>query len=178
MKHILTTRDPYDSNYCTEDGQVLYRVACPYKFVNRRATIDKVVPGDCDGRANDFSRAACSHPNCILDMHDKSQRIAEIEFHTITPSTITCENTKHSTSSFFRKGSFALLGRYAPSAPHLISSSPSQTFQGTVSLRTAVVGNIGGHFRQPTQRRVQFSLPLAKIRPGPTSKLCVSAVFK
>ncbi|TEB27948.1 hypothetical protein FA13DRAFT_1736137 [Coprinellus micaceus] len=58
-----------------------------------------------------FHASRALSQNSILDMHDKFQRITKIEFHTVTPSRVTYENTKHSTSSFFRKGNFALLGR-------------------------------------------------------------------
>lgn len=42
----VTTGDPYNSNFCMEDDQVIYRVVSPYKLVGRIATIDKVVPND------------------------------------------------------------------------------------------------------------------------------------
>ena len=44
MQFLLTTRDPYNANYCTPDGQVIYKVVSPFQIRNRKATIDKVVP--------------------------------------------------------------------------------------------------------------------------------------
>lgn len=40
----LSACTAFDSSYCTEDGQVIYKVDSPFKLVGRRATIDKVLP--------------------------------------------------------------------------------------------------------------------------------------
>lgn len=50
MQFVLTTRDPYNANYCTPEGQVIYKVVGPYHLLQRRrATIEKVVPTDSEG---------------------------------------------------------------------------------------------------------------------------------
>ncbi|TFK20100.1 hypothetical protein FA15DRAFT_682690 [Coprinopsis marcescibilis] len=44
MRLVLSISKPWHTNYCTEEGQVLYEVDSPWKLVNRTATIDKIVP--------------------------------------------------------------------------------------------------------------------------------------
>ncbi|EAU80774.1 hypothetical protein CC1G_04884 [Coprinopsis cinerea okayama7 len=100
MLLTLTTNDPYHANYCTEEGQVIYKVESPFKLVGRKATIDKIVP-------NDTPEGAQGEP----DMQDRFTRIGLVEFNTVTSSKITWENVIHDTSKFFRKESMGWLGR-------------------------------------------------------------------
>ncbi|KAH6899156.1 hypothetical protein BKA70DRAFT_383064 [Coprinopsis sp. MPI-PUGE-AT-0042] len=83
----VTTGDPYNSNFCTEDGQVVYRAVSPFQLVGRRATIDKVVPND-------------EHSS---DMQDRFRRIGEIKFNAISPAKITWEGVMKEVTAFFRK---------------------------------------------------------------------------
>jgi hypothetical protein len=46
-----------------------------------------------------FHASRALSQNSILDIHDKFQRITKIEFHTVTPSRITYENTNIAPSS-------------------------------------------------------------------------------
>ncbi|KAJ3520941.1 hypothetical protein NMY22_g12524 [Coprinellus aureogranulatus] len=87
MQLILTTRDPYNANYCTEEGQVIYQVVSPFKlFQTRKATIDKVIP-----------------TKKSEDMQDHFERIGEVVFNCFTPSIITFNNVSQSVNKVFRK---------------------------------------------------------------------------
>ncbi|KAJ3520937.1 hypothetical protein NMY22_g12523 [Coprinellus aureogranulatus] len=87
MQLILTTRDPYNANYCTPEGQVMYKVVSPNHLLHRRrATVDKVVPSGSE------------------DMQDHFERIGEVEFHSVNPSVITYNNIRQGVDKFFRKG--------------------------------------------------------------------------
>ncbi|KAF6752884.1 hypothetical protein DFP72DRAFT_1070067 [Ephemerocybe angulata] len=92
MRFYLTTRDPYDTNYCTEEGQVIYKAVSPYKLINRKASIYKIVPSD---------------PN---DMRDQFEAIAEIEYHDVSSTMITWGGERKSSRSMFRKGGIGWLG--------------------------------------------------------------------
>ncbi|KAJ3529186.1 hypothetical protein NMY22_g9105 [Coprinellus aureogranulatus] len=85
MQLVLTTRDPYNANYCTPEGQVIYKVVSPFQLVNRKATIDKVVPSDAE------------------DLQDHFERIGEVEYHLITPSVITFNGVRQGVDKFFKK---------------------------------------------------------------------------
>ncbi|KAH6907025.1 hypothetical protein BKA70DRAFT_1401298 [Coprinopsis sp. MPI-PUGE-AT-0042] len=85
----LSTATAFDTNYCTEDGQIIYKVDSPFKLVGRRATIDKIVP-NVDSSSD--------------DMRDRFTRIGEIEFSAITPTKITWQGETKEVGNFFRKG--------------------------------------------------------------------------
>ncbi|KAH6899147.1 hypothetical protein BKA70DRAFT_1569572 [Coprinopsis sp. MPI-PUGE-AT-0042] len=88
MLLYLTTGEPWNANYCTEDGQVIYKVVSPFKWVGRRATIDKVIPNEEDAS----------------DMRDRFRRIGEIEFIIVEPTKITWKGVTQETTAMFRKG--------------------------------------------------------------------------
>ncbi|TEB27947.1 hypothetical protein FA13DRAFT_1755962 [Coprinellus micaceus] len=87
MQFLLTTRDPYNANYCTPEGQVIYKVVSPFQFRNRKATIDKVAPS----------------PTGAEDLQDHFERIGEVQFNTIKHSILTYKNVSQSVDKFFRK---------------------------------------------------------------------------
>ncbi|KAH6899152.1 hypothetical protein BKA70DRAFT_1314524 [Coprinopsis sp. MPI-PUGE-AT-0042] len=88
MLLIIASGNPYNSNYCTEDGQVFYKVDSPFKLVGRTATISKKEPTD----------------ESLTDTHDQFARIGQIEFNALMPSRITWKGETKDTSAFFRKG--------------------------------------------------------------------------
>ncbi|KAH6907026.1 hypothetical protein BKA70DRAFT_1286041 [Coprinopsis sp. MPI-PUGE-AT-0042] len=88
MLLIIASGNPYNSNYCTEDGQVIYKVDSPFKLVGRTATISKKEPTD----------------ESLTDTHDQFTRIGQIEFNALMPSRITWKGETKDTSAFFRKG--------------------------------------------------------------------------
>ncbi|TFK20099.1 hypothetical protein FA15DRAFT_682689 [Coprinopsis marcescibilis] len=95
MRLILSTSKPWHTNYCTEEGQVLYKVDSPWKLVNRTATIDKIVPNSTDSASEDAEPV----------MQDQFTRIVQIDFRAIEPSsTITFQDITQRVDSFFRKG--------------------------------------------------------------------------
>lgn len=42
MELVLTDPHPCHANFCTRDGQVIYKVSCPFGVVDRTITIDKI----------------------------------------------------------------------------------------------------------------------------------------
>ncbi|KAH6899150.1 hypothetical protein BKA70DRAFT_1314519, partial [Coprinopsis sp. MPI-PUGE-AT-0042] len=97
--------NPYNSNYCTEDGQVIYKVDSPFKLVGRTATVSKIVPND----------------ESSSDMCDRFTHIGGIEFNALTTSKITWKGETKETSVFFRKGD---KGWVAGSGSHRIFAGP------------------------------------------------------
>ncbi|TFK24618.1 hypothetical protein FA15DRAFT_687387 [Coprinopsis marcescibilis] len=95
MRLVLTTSRPWHTNYCTEEGQVIYKVDSPWKLVNRSATIDKIMPNNPE----------LDNANSEPIMQDQFTRIAKVDYRAIEPSSkITFQNTTKRVDSFFRKG--------------------------------------------------------------------------
>jgi hypothetical protein len=46
MLLVIASGNPYNSNYCTEDGQVIYKADAPFKLVGRTAVVSKIIPND------------------------------------------------------------------------------------------------------------------------------------
>ena len=135
----LTRRSHLNSLYVNDDGQVLYKVETPFKFVGLVSTIKSVLPGDVP--APDSSKISDPAPpyepindNDVegddeepddddadeeLDEEDIELRyrfahLAVIEYNKIATSVMRYRGEEYKTSKFFTKKEYGWFGWYAP----------------------------------------------------------------
>ncbi|KAG2021258.1 hypothetical protein CC2G_006512 [Coprinopsis cinerea AmutBmut pab1-1] len=88
LKFVLSTSTPWNTNYCTEDGQVIYKVESNFtlKLFHRSSTIYKIIPNEDES------------------MKDQFTQIAHIDFRVMKPSIITLGDEVSTVDEIFRKG--------------------------------------------------------------------------
>jgi hypothetical protein len=98
MHLILSHSSPINSVYSNEDGQAIYKVHSPFKFIGRTSTISRILPNDIPGRDD-------------IVMQDRFARLAQIDWKIISPSRIRFGGIEADVKTFFRKeegsGSFS-----------------------------------------------------------------------
>jgi len=94
MRLILST-DPWNANYCTEGGQVIYKVESGPGLINRNMNISRVLP------------AGASE----AQFRDVYELVAEIDYHYLGTSYIKYGGVNLAVKDFFRKGEFSFWGR-------------------------------------------------------------------
>lgn len=103
MKLILSTNTPWNTNYCNEDGQVLYKADSPgLGLTGRTVMISRVVPPVINKDAETVDEA---------ELRDSYEHLAELDFHVFKSSRIKYQLIDQSVSEFFRKGGFSFYGR-------------------------------------------------------------------
>ncbi|KAJ3503327.1 hypothetical protein NLJ89_g8486 [Agrocybe chaxingu] len=107
MHLYLTSNSPWDTTYCTESGQVIYKAESRGLLGPRHITISKIQPArtidfDADGKVPDEA------------LRDAFTEIGMVEWHAVTYSKIRVgDGEEVSVKDFFRKegwGSYGVKG--------------------------------------------------------------------
>ncbi|CAA7261039.1 unnamed protein product [Cyclocybe aegerita] len=105
MHLYLTSNSPWDTTYCTESGQVIYKAESRGLLGPRHITISKVQPArtielDADGKVPEEA------------LKDAFVEIGKVEWHAIWSAKIRVgDGEEVSVKDFFRKKGWGLYGR-------------------------------------------------------------------
>ena len=139
MHIYLTRRSHLNSLYVNNDGQVLYKVQTPFKFVRLVSTIKSALPGDIpapgSSRISDAPPTPSSdngvegddefdealdddvdesdEPKEDTELCGRFAHLAEIKFG-LTSSVIRYRGDEYETNKFFTKKEYGWHGWYAP----------------------------------------------------------------
>jgi len=103
MQLILSTNTPWHTNYCNEDGQVLYKADSPgLGLTGRTVKISRVLPPVIHEDTEAVNDA---------ELRDVYEHLAELDFRVFKSSRIKYQLIDQSVSEFFRKGGFSFWGR-------------------------------------------------------------------
>jgi len=102
MQLILSTNKPWNTNYCNEDGQVLYKADSRLGLTGRTVKISRVLPPVIHEDAEAINDA---------ELRDVYEHLAELDFRVFKSSRIKYQLVDQSVSEFFRKGGFSFWGR-------------------------------------------------------------------
>lgn len=99
MNLYLSKRSPIHSNFTDDEGKVLYKVDTPMKVTGRTSTITRATP-------EELLRLEEG-----IDMHDRFEILAQIEYKTLASSVIKFGETEVKTGAYFRKEGWGPYGR-------------------------------------------------------------------
>ena len=108
MHLILSSgRSPWNSNYCTESGQVLFKAESPWSssLLGRNIKISRVVPPSEVG--NDFTQSLAEE----AALRDVFEPLGEIEYHFFKNSRIRYRGVDQPVNQLFRQVGFGFYGR-------------------------------------------------------------------
>src|SRR5688572_8959480 len=98
-RNLILSRDsPWNTNYCTPEGQVLFQAECPYMWKDR-VTVRRVVPGDLNDEHG--------------GLKDQYEDIALIDCPDFDTDKITYRGEEQKATHFFEKKGWSFYGRYA-----------------------------------------------------------------
>ncbi len=104
MQLVLSTSKPWNSNYCNEDGQVLYKAESPGLGIGGRIIkISRVLPPIIDKDAETAG---------VTELRDAYEHVAEIDYRVFRTSRITYRFINQSVSDFFRTDGYSFYGRW------------------------------------------------------------------
>jgi len=101
MLLVLSTKTPWNANYCNEDGQIIYKVESP-GLITRTIKISRVLPPVEPEPDAEVGEA---------QFRDVYESVAEIEYHSFRHSSIKYGGVSVSVDDFFRKRGFSILER-------------------------------------------------------------------
>jgi len=101
MLLVLSTKTPWNANYCNEDGQIIYKVESP-GLITRTIKISRVLPPVEPGPDAEVGEA---------QFRDAYESVGEIECHSFRHSSIKYGGVDVSVVDFFRKRGFSFYGR-------------------------------------------------------------------
>ncbi|KAF8162640.1 hypothetical protein B0H34DRAFT_649917 [Crassisporium funariophilum] len=106
MYLYLSSRTPWNTTYCTEEGQVIYSADTPHKYSESPITIKRILPS-----VNFDAQTADSEDT----LRDQFSHLAEIEYHSFRDynSRIRYAGQDVAVSEFFTKKGWSCYGRYA-----------------------------------------------------------------
>ena len=103
MRLIMSTRLPWSANYCTTEGQVLFRSESPgLGLTGQLIKFLRVVPPCIDIKLEVVGDA---------DLRDFYENAGEIDYRLFTNSSIIHQGTCYPTILFFKKGRLGSGGR-------------------------------------------------------------------
>ncbi|KAF9528281.1 hypothetical protein CPB83DRAFT_767046 [Crepidotus variabilis] len=103
MHLYLSSHNPWKTNYCNEDGQIIYKAERGGPtFGARRIMISKIAPSKFNPQATSIDEFA---------LRDEFEHLGEVEYHLIKNSRIKYGGQDQSISKFFRKSGWAFFGR-------------------------------------------------------------------
>ena len=138
MHLYLTRRSHLNSSYVNDDGQVLYKVETPFKFVGLVSTIKSVLPGDIttpdcskisdlappyesindndvEGDDEEPDDDADDEPDEEdIELRYRFVHLAVIEYNKIATSVMRYRGEEYEMSKFFTKKEYGWFGWYAP----------------------------------------------------------------
>jgi len=104
MHLILSTDSPWNANYCTESGQVIYKVESDGPSLGaRRMKVSRIMPSKIDPRA-----IATNQDDAL---RDSFAHLGEIEYHSFKTSRIKYGGQDLGVDEFFKKSGWAFFGR-------------------------------------------------------------------
>lgn len=137
MHLYLTRRSHLNSLYVNDDGQVLYKVETPFKFVGLVSSIKSVLPGDIpapdpskisnppppyepindndiEGDDEEPDDGADEEPDEEdVELYYRFANLAVIEYNKIATSVMRYRGEEYETSKFFTKKEYGWFGWYA-----------------------------------------------------------------
>jgi len=101
MQLYLSAEYPWNTNYCTEAGQVIYKVESNGPAY-RTMKVSRIIPSKINAElATDEDEA----------LRDTFAHLGEIEYHTFRTSRIRCGEQDTPVDEYFRKGEMGFFGR-------------------------------------------------------------------
>jgi len=100
MQLYLSAEYPWNTNYCTEEGQVIYKVESDGPMY-RTMKISRITPSKINTEATDEDEA----------LRDTFAQLGEIDYHTFRISRIRYGEQDTPVDEYFRKGEMGFFGR-------------------------------------------------------------------
>ncbi|KAF9528282.1 hypothetical protein CPB83DRAFT_894545 [Crepidotus variabilis] len=142
----LSKDTPWNANYCTEDGQVIYKVESTTPSIGARHTkIFRIVAPKLDPTVETVDDTA---------FRDSFETVGEVNHHVIRTSRIKYNGKDESTATFLRKGSWGLSRIFTGSDGveyewRLASRVPTLYVDGTETQVAAFHPNKVGNLKEP-----------------------------